>query len=245
MSYLLYDPALLSLIQAEVQDAFNNNNNYNDRNEQVPGGGSSGSDSDSNGNIPHLLEPDSCPRLNALFDEVLRLTNSSSSVRSVSTTTTIQTQTQTQTSTTFRAGMKVIIPYRQLHFDENIFGQDTHCLKPDRFLTHKSLNRHPSYRPFGGGSTYCPGRFIARQEVVGFVAFVLRRFCVRLARRAGRSGSGSGSGKEGQGKAEGEGEQQQQRFPSLEEKKPCLGVMGPAADEDLIVEVSLRAAEAK
>lgn len=239
MSYLLHDSALFGLIQTEVQDAFNNH--YNDENDQVPGGGSSGSDSDSNSNIPHILDPDSCPRLNALFDEVLRLTNSSSSVRSVSTTTTIQTQTQT--STTFRAGMKIIIPYRQLHFDENIFGQDSYCLNPHRFLTHKSLNRHPSYRPFGGGSTYCPGRFIARQEVVGFVAFVLRRFCVQLAGQAGRSGSGSG--KEGEGKAEGEGEQQQQKFPSLEEKKPCLGVMGPAANEDLIVEVSQRQAEAE
>lgn len=195
MSYLLHDPALLVAIQAEIELAFSNEK----------------------AEMAYLL--DSCPRLNALFDEVLRMTNSSSSVRSVALETVVG-------GSTFRAGMKVIIPYRQLHFDEAVFGQDAHTLNAQRFLKHRNLNRHPSYRPFGGGTTYCPGRFIARQEVVGFVAFVLKRFDVKLVGRSGKKGD-------------------EQRLPLLEERKPCLGVMGPAEKEDLIVEDLQRNVEKK
>lgn len=188
MSHLLHDPALLVSIQEEITPAFGN--------------GKAG--------MTYLVH--SCPSLNALFDEVLRMTNSSSSVRSVVSNTVVG-------GFTFHAGTKVIIPYRQLHFDEAVFGQDAHNLNIGRFLENKNLNRSPSYRPFGGGSTYCPGRFIARQEVVGFVAIVLKRFNVA----PWKSQNGS-----------------EQRFPSLEEKKPCLGVMGPAEKEDLIIAVSQR-----
>ncbi len=155
---------------------------------------------------------DSSPQLNALYDEVLRITNSSSSVRSVSSKTIVG-------GFTFHIGMKVIIPYRQLHFDEAVFGADAQVFDAERFLKHKNLNRSPSYRPFGGGSTYCPGRFIARQEVVAFVAIVLRRFDVELAK--GEKGS-------------------RNALPPLEEKKPCLGVMGPVEGADLIVRVKQR-----
>lgn len=188
MSYILHDMTLLVSIQEETAPAFVNEK----------------------ANMAHLL--DLCPRLNALFDEVLRLTNSSSSIRSVASETVVG-------GYTFRAGMKVIIPYRQLHLDEAAFGPDAHNLDPQRFLKHKNLHRNPSYRPFGGGSTHCPGRFIARQEVVGFVAIVLNRFDVMLGRRE-------------PGFA--------QAFPLLEERKPCLGVMGPAEGEDLIIEVVQR-----
>lgn len=195
MSYLLHDPALLVSIQDETEPAFGNGK----------------------ADMAHLL--DSSPRLNALFDEVLRITNSSSSIRSVASDTLVG-------GFTFRAGTKVIIPYRQLHLDEAAWGPDANIFDAKRFLKHKNLNRSPSYRPFGGGSTYCPGRFIARQEVVAFVAIVLRKFDVKLGggrRRRRRSQKGL-----------------EQKFPLLEEKKPCLGVMGPAEKEDLLIEVSQR-----
>ena len=146
----------------------------------------------------------SCPRLNAFFDEVIRMTNSSSSVRTVVSDTVIG-------DCTLRAGMIVLIPYRQLHFNEEAFGTDALELDPERFLKNKALARSPSYRPFGGGSTYCPGRFIARQEVVAFIGIVLNRFRTELAGDRG--------------------------IPRLEQMKPCLGIMGPVAGGDLIVRV--------
>ena len=189
MSYLLRDSNLLLSIRKETEPAF----------------------SEAKADMSHLLN--SCPRLNALFDEVLRMTNSSSSMRNVTSETTVG-------GYKIRAGTKIIMPSRQLHFNEAVFGPNAHVLDVDRFLRQKSLNRDPSYRPFGGGSTYCPGRFIARQEVLAFVAIVLERFEIRLART--------------------ENSIVEQSMPLMEEKKPCLGVKGPVKNADQIVEISQR-----
>lgn len=70
-----------------------------------------------NGDINMTWLLDSCPRLNAFFDEVMRMTNSSSSVRSVVSDTVIG-------DTVLGAGTKVLIPYRQLHFNEDVFGEN-------------------------------------------------------------------------------------------------------------------------
>lgn len=181
--YLLHDQELMVKIQEETAGAFTT--------DQV--------------DMSWLLN--SSPRLNAFFDEVIRMTNSSSSVRSVVSDTVIG-------DCTLRAGMKILIPYRQLHFNEEVFGTDALKLDPERFLKDKTLARSPSYRPFGGGTTYCPGRFIARQEVVAFIGIVLNRFRIELTGEKG--------------------------IPRLEEMKPCLGIMGPVAGSDLIVRVEQR-----
>ena len=103
-------------------------------------------------------------------------------------------------------------PFRQLHFDEGIFGADAQRFVPERFIRDEGLVRSKGFRPFGGGTTHCPGRFVAKQEVFMFVAVVLHRFEVRLA----------------------PGEQ---AFPVLERKKPSLGVMDPVEGDDVVVEV--------
>ena len=164
-----------------------------------------GAFTDGNINMTWLL--DSCPRLNAFFDEIMRITNSSASVRSVVSDTVLG-------DFILRAGTKVMIPYRQLHFNEDAYGSNVAELDPERFLKSKNLKRSLSYRPFGGGSTYCPGRFIARQEVVAFVGIVLHRFKVSLVSKGG--------------------------LPKLEEMKPCIGVMGPVQGGDLVIRVEQR-----
>ena len=188
LAYLLYDPVLLGSIREETTPAFASGDT----------------------NIDYLLE--SSPRLNALFDEVLRITNSSSSVRSVTRDTMIN-------GSKFRAGKRILMPYRQLHFDKSVFDIDAQEFDARRFLKHPGLSKSQSYRPFGGGSTYCPGRFIARLEVVAFVAIVLQRFNVELVMGENKS---------------------LPPFPRLEEMRPCLGIMPPVQDGDLIVKVSRR-----
>ena len=69
-----------------------------------------------------------------------------------------------------KPGYRVMSPFRQLHFNEEIFGREVESCDPDRFLLKGSLACDASFRSFGGGSTLCPGRFIARQEVFVFVA---------------------------------------------------------------------------
>lgn len=100
-----------------------------------------------------------CPRLEAVFNEVVRLTSSSSSIRNVTSLTEIGGKL-------LHKGTKVLIPYRQLHLNEDIFGADLLHFNAERFFTNKELARSSSYRPFGGGVTYCPGRFLARREVI-------------------------------------------------------------------------------
>ena len=190
LTYLLYDSTLLALIRDETSHAFT-----------------------TTGELSMTFLLDSCVRLNCVFDEVLRMTNSSSSVRSVVSDTVIG-------DFVLRSGAKVLIPYRQLHFDEATFGANAQEFDSGRFFRQKNLHKSPGYRPFGGGSTYCPGRFIARQEVVAFVAYVLQRFELEV----------SDVEKDGTPNA----------FPRLEEKKPCLGVMGPVHGNDLIVSVRQR-----
>lgn len=106
-----------------------------------------------------------------------------------------------------------------MHHDEEFFGSDAGEFDADRFLKNKGLAISKSYKPFGGGSTMCPGRFVARSEIYIFIALVLHRFDVRLA------------------PAEGGGEQ---AFPVLDRKKPSLGVMGPVKGHDVLVSVKLR-----
>lgn len=190
LSYLLYDSSLLASIQEETSHAFNAAGDLS---------------------VPHLT--DSSDRLNALFEEVHRVTNSASTVRSVESDTVIG-------GFVLRQGSKVLMPYRQLHFDELVYGADANEFDAERFLKRGNLSKSPSYRPFGGGSTYCPGRFIARQEVLAFIAYVLRRFELKLANTE-------------QGTSP-------QKFPRLGAKKPSLGVMGPMLGDDLVVSIKTR-----
>jgi cytochrome P450 len=110
-----------------------------------------------------------CPRLMAFYDGVLRLTTASASIRTIESTTTLG-------NVTLRPGGKVLLPFRQLHFNEKVFGSNADEFDPERFLRNKDLSKSSSFRPFGGGSTYCPGRYVARREVLVFIALAVCRF---------------------------------------------------------------------
>lgn len=164
-------------------------------------------DSGSPNSLASSLEK--CPRLNAVFNETLRITTSSSTIQNV-------VDTLTLGGKRFRKGTKVLVPYRQLHFDDRAFGKDPESFDSDRFFNKKDLSRSSNFRPFGGGTTYCPGRFIAKGEVLTFVALVLERFDVEVAKQ------------ESGGTA---------TFPQIEDGKPCLGIMGPRLGWDTVLEV--------
>ncbi len=200
LAYLLHDHSLLSSIRAETAPALNTT-------------------STTPIDISYLLT--TCPRLEALFHEVLRISNSSASVRAVVAPTRLG-------SKVLRAGRKVLIPHRQLHNNQSVFGPNASSFDAERFLRQKDLSRNPSYRPFGGGSTYCPGRIVARQEIFAFVALALQRFEVGLTEAPG-DGEGTGEGT--------------QAFPRLDEMTPSLGVMAPQKGDDVFVSVKVKACE--
>lgn len=145
------------------------------------------------------------PHLDSLWLEVLRLMMAGSAIRTVLEPTRIGTKL-------LMPGYKVMSPFRQLHFDEEVFGKDAGQCNPDRFFHNKDLSRHPSYKPFGGGLTMCPGRFVARQEVFVFITLLLHRFHGRLAPGG-------------------------QSFPRLDLETPTAGIISPKMGDDVVVSV--------
>lgn len=187
LTYILHDSSLFTAIRGEAISAVRSSTSPND--------------------LANSLEQ--CKSINAVFHETLRMTSSSMSVRNVLEPVTIGGKY-------LRAGTKVLVPYRQLHFDDKVFGTNAAVFDPERFLASKDLSRSSSFRPFGGGTSYCPGRFIAKREVLTFVALVLERFDVDLAEQNIHSKA---------------------LFPQIEDGKPCLGIMGPRDGWDTLLRV--------
>ena len=152
---------------------------------------------------------DNCPVLASVDDELLRLVNAPIGTRLVVSETSLGGKK-------LRPGKKILMPYRQLHMDTQIFGPDTNKFKSERFLQDKNLIRNTSYRPFGGGNTYCPGRFMSRREICMFVALLLHRFDARLH----------------------EGNGEKPPFPRMDFKIPASGMFGSVPRDDVVVEVA-------
>jgi len=153
--------------------------------------------------VKHL---ENSPFMLSIWNEALRFCTSAITIRDVARETQIGNKT-------LKAGARVIIPYKQMLRDPDVFGQDAEVFRPARFLENKDLAKNPSFRPFGGGTTYCPGRFLAKKEVLLFVAVVLARFDVAKKDKHGA-------------------------IPRLEEKRPCLGVLSARDGDDLLVSVA-------
>ena len=115
-----------------------------------------------------------CPQLDAVWYEVLRLYNNAALARKATVNTTISGKSVS-------AGETVLGPFRHFHLNPEIVGSSPLCFDKSRFLLDKRLQSRKGYHPFGGGNTYCPGRFFARSEIYVFVATVLDRLEVRAA----------------------------------------------------------------
>ena len=156
--------------------------------------------------MEHMLN--NAPHLEAAFNETLRVTSVNSSARNIQSPVLVGNKVLTPEG-------KIMMPYRQLHLDESVFGPEPKKFKADRFLTNKDLSSSPSFKPFGGGSTYCSGRFIAKREVLAFVSLALHRYDFIL-------------------------DDPKQEFPKMDETKPTLGIMDPIGANPLAVVITPR-----
>ena len=120
-----------------------------------------------------------------------RYSNSALSVRDVTEDTIIN-------GWKFKKGSRVMIPLRTNHQDPKTYGERIDEFVPNRFLndfikTNSSNSQAAdgtsvgktgpsikSLKPFGGGTTLCPGRHFAVNETVAFIATALRRFDIQL-----------------------------------------------------------------
>lgn len=107
----------------------------------------------------------------------------------------------------------MVIPYRQMMLDENTFGANVNKFCHERFLQNPNLHKHPNYRPFGGGSSLCPGKALAQKEILTFVALALGKFRVKASAQA----------REG--------------VPEMNTKTPCIGIMAPTGNGDVRVAI--------
>jgi cytochrome P450 len=114
-------------------------------------------------------------------------------------------------------GAGVLIPSRQLHFNEQVWGANHQSFDAKRFAEKKDLLKHSSYRPFGGGVSLCPGRTISKVKVFALVAVLFHRFDVRLS------------------------EEMRTPFPGLDVSTPALGVTGPKKGMDIFLDLRHRA----
>ncbi len=190
VAHTIYEPSLASGIRDEIAPA-------------IKGGKM---------DINYLVDEKKCPLLNAAFNETLRYTSAATSGRVVLSPTKIGGKT-------LYPGARVLMPYRPSHFSDEVFGKNIFDFNPQRFIKNPELTKNPAYRPFGGGSQYCSGRFLARREVVGFLAFVLDRFDIGLKNSS---------------------EPAAQQFPRLDVNKPNLGIISPIPGDDLIASIKPR-----
>ena len=92
-----------------------------------------------------------------MLNEILRLVTGNPYARTVEAPTIIGDRTLSPVA-------KLIMLYRQLHYEGEYFGPDIYAFHPSRFLDNKELHKSPYFRPFSGGMTYCSGSFIARRS---------------------------------------------------------------------------------
>ncbi|VUC24493.1 unnamed protein product [Clonostachys rosea] len=190
LAYLLFDPELLNVIKEEMQPAWN-------------------SEGEGSLDMSYLL--DKCPRLSSFYEEVLRITVDSVGARVVMKETMVG-------SKKLSAGRKVLMPFRQGHYDPEFFGPDAASFNPTRFLENEKLSRSASWKPFGGGQAWCPGRFMARREVYMFLGVVLFRFNTDLYSSDHRT----------------------PEFPVLDDSYPWGGILTPKPGQKVLVEISKR-----
>ena len=118
------------------------------------------------------------PKLNAFYWEALRYASGAASVRKVVESVEIGGRTL------YKDAM-VMLPVRPYHMSPDIFGDDCDEFVFDRFLRDGSEPGKPnpgvrSVRAFGGGSTLCPGRHFATNEIFSAVVMILNTFDISL-----------------------------------------------------------------
>ena len=145
-----------------------------------------------------------CPTLISAWLGMLRLTNSAESIKHVQSTMIIGGKQIEEDSF-------VLVPLRQIHFDKGLFGENSADFDGFRFRDKPKLQHSKGWWPFGGGTSMCPGRLIAKSSAVTFVAVILHGFDIREAER--------------------------QPMPQIDTSSPSLGISPPRVGADFVVTV--------
>ncbi|GJN84415.1 hypothetical protein PLIIFM63780_007971 [Purpureocillium lilacinum] len=127
------------------------------------------------------------PLMTSCYRETLRLINHSVSMRRV--TSDISLTAADGKTYVLKEGVDVQMPAGVTHGDTNIWGPDAGEFRAERFLPEARVSgaqtpprssraercRKAAFFPFGGGKHLCPGRNLAFEEIMGFMALMLLR----------------------------------------------------------------------
>lgn len=124
-----------------------------------------------------LTMREKCVLLQSTFQELLRVHALGSSVRYVREDILLQDQYL------LKKGMVVQMPMAVMHSDISAWGADVKEFQPRRFLKLRNDVREfktnaTAYRPFGGGTSLCPGRHFVTLEAMALAACFVLRFDV-------------------------------------------------------------------
>lgn len=134
---------------------------------------------------------EACPVLMAAYNETLRLTSGTATVRFTSEDTTVASADGR--CWLLRRGAQVQMPTAFIHADPETWGAAATAFDHERFLRgaagakgevltrEQKARRAAAFRPFGGGTALCPGRHFAAHEILSFVGAVLLGFDMEAA----------------------------------------------------------------
>ncbi|KAF2704074.1 cytochrome P450 [Pleomassaria siparia CBS 279.74] len=159
---------------------------------------------------------ENCPHLTSLVNETLRLSVASPLVRDVVEPTPVGNKI-------LQPGSKVMVPFHQLHRNKAVWGSHPLQVESDRFLTKPKLLSSKSYRPFGGGSTLCPGRNMARRAISFAVAAMVNKYDINIDVEKTNKAMGI------------RGNRKDAVFPSINHSKPSPGASLPFRDDDVFI----------
>jgi cytochrome P450 len=123
--------------------------------------------------------PSETPLLRSIWHETLRMHNNSLTVREVIE----DTKLGARQTWDLQKGNVVTIPCGLMHFDERLHPD------PDNFHAKRFMDKtvggegeshSRTTKPFGGGSTHCPGRVFAEKQMIGLVAALIMRYDIEI-----------------------------------------------------------------
>ena len=137
-----------------------------------------------NGQSAHCIDVSSvrtsCSLLTSAFQETLRYRSMGTSVRQV------MQDTMLDERWLLKGNAMVHMPNYIIHRDEALWGPDADVFNPRRFMkggkshaTSTKRTNPAAFRAFGGGTTLCPGRHFATNEVLAFATIFLARYDLR------------------------------------------------------------------
>lgn len=145
--------------------------------------------------------------LDSVYQETLRLVCSPISIRRLTRT------ARSALGETLPVDASILLFHRELLQDEDVWGPDALRFFPERFLQNPALLRSKSFTPLGGGPMLCPGRSMAKAQVLMFFTWLDERFEMEISA--------------------------EKQFPRLDTKSGVgLGILSPLKGDDVLLVLS-------